>query len=102
MVVNMIPLIKKIKAGDLVFLEWEDSYGCSSKWETLAKNGKPEEMICRSVGWVTSKDKRFVVIVPHIAEIKRLGIQQGCGDMSIPLAAITRIRRILTNGTIHT
>jgi hypothetical protein len=87
-------MINRLKVGDPVLIEWEDSYGCSPSWEDLPADGKPESMICRSLGWVVRKSKRCVVIVPHVAENEKLGARQGCGDMTIPNAAIVRVVRL--------
>jgi hypothetical protein len=79
----------------LVYLEWEDSNGCSRNWEDLPEVGEPEVAVCKSVGWVFRKSDRVVVIVPHLAQSAKLGINQGCGDMTIPLAAILRVNKLL-------
>ena len=84
------------KVGDAVLVEWEDSYGCSSSWEDLGENEsrEPEHMRCRSIGWLVRQSKRNVVIVPHLAENERMGIKQGCGDMTIPAASILSLTRL--------
>lgn len=82
---------KSLTAGAAVFIEWEDSYGCSSDWQNLPVGGTSETMICRSVGWILRRSRRNVTIVPHMAQNERLGVDQGCGDMVIPLAAIVRV-----------
>ncbi len=51
-------------------------------------------MLCHSIGWITSKSKRVIVLVPHIAQNKDLEIRQGCGDMTIPLVAVRKIKRL--------
>jgi len=86
--------VVRFKQGDAVLIEWEDSYGCSSSWQDLPDGGEPETMVCRSLGWVSRLSKRSVVIVPHIGHNERMGVKQGCGDMTIPIAAIVRARKI--------
>jgi hypothetical protein len=86
--------VGRVKIGNVVCVDWEDSYGCSSKWETLDKGDMPQTMFCRSIGWVTNKSKKCLVIVPHMAINKILEVNQGCGDMAIPVRAIVRIKRI--------
>jgi len=76
---------------DLV--EWEDSYGCSPRWEDFSLptiNG----LTCRSVGWLISQNDRNILIAPHVAENEALGIKQACGDMTIPRAAILKVIKI--------
>jgi hypothetical protein len=60
----------------------------------MVDGGEPETMLCRSLGWVSRLSKRSVVIVPHIGRNARMGVKQGCGDMTIPIAAIVRVRTI--------
>jgi hypothetical protein len=73
----------------LVLVEWLDSYGCSPNWQPLG-SVKAEPMVCKSVGWLLHEDDRYKVIVPHISE----GTEQGCGDMTIPTAAIVSMREL--------
>ena len=75
----------------LVLIEWLDSYGCSPHWQTLEDcHAKP--LVCRSVGWLLQDDADCKVIVPHLSESSNAPVPpQGCGDMTIPLAAILRI-----------
>jgi hypothetical protein len=82
----------QLKIGCPVYIEWEDSYGCSSSWEHFPDSAdRPQTMICRTLGWVVRKTRRAVVIVPHTAQNSRLGVEQGCGDMTIPIAAIRKV-----------
>jgi len=82
----------KTKIGDAVFVEWEDSYGCSASWQDIPDSSEPPQvLICRSLGWITAQSKKCLVIVPHIAQNRDIDVKQGCGDMMIPAAAITRI-----------
>ena len=79
----------KAKLGDAVLVEWQDSYGCSSSWQELDGNISARAMVCRSLGWLRGLNSRCVTVVPHIA--KNDLAEQGCGDMTIPAAAIIRI-----------
>lgn len=74
----------------LVYMEWVDSYGCSSDWISL-EDCKPKELVCKSVGWLLFDGPECKVIVPHIAEESPNTIAQGCGDMTIPTSAIRKI-----------
>jgi hypothetical protein len=76
----------------LVLVEWLDSYGCSANWQPLA-NANVSPMVCKSVGWLLHDDERYKVIVPHISdETYQSSPQQGCGDMTIPTAAVVSMR----------
>jgi hypothetical protein len=75
----------------LVYIEWEDSYGCSPDWEDL-ENCSPAPMVCRSIGWLIHDDKKCKVVVPHLTQADHPNSNlQGCGDMTIPTSAIRKI-----------
>jgi len=64
----------------LVYVEWEDSYGCSPDWEDL-ENCSPVLTVCRSVGWLIHDDEKVKVVVPHLNENDHPNtVLQGCGD----------------------
>lgn len=77
--------------GKLVLVEWLDSHS-GRGWQAVEQFDKvAEPLYCRSVGWILSKNKDCVVIVPHVAgERSRDQLQQGCGDLTIPQRAILR------------
>ena len=79
----------------LVLIEWVESFGCSSKWEELSDDCKPEPILCRSVGWLFRDTEDCKVIVPHIANVSDGGLQQGCGEMTIPTKSILSILDIV-------
>jgi hypothetical protein len=82
---------KKVK---LVVIEWLDSFGCSSTWTSLS-DCKPQPLRCKSVGWLLHDGDDCKVLVPHIAqENGNIEQAQGCGDMTIPTAAILSIREL--------
>ena len=75
----------------LVYIEWVDSYGCSSEWADI-EDCTPVPMICRSVGWLIHDDKNCKVVVPHLNQHDHPNIGlQGCGDMTIPAAAVLKM-----------
>lgn len=75
----------------LVYVEWVDSFGCSSAWTELG-DCKPEPLICKTVGWLCHDGDEYKVVVPHITcEGHNQTLRQGCGDMAIPTKAIVRI-----------
>ena len=75
----------------LVFIEWLDSFGCSSNWQDLS-DCQIRPLVCRSVGWLAYDGDDCKVIVPHISESDHQHVTpQGCGDMAIPSKAILRI-----------
>jgi hypothetical protein len=50
--------------------------------------------VCRSVGWLVLDGKRAKVIAPHINESEPGVELQGCGVMTIPVAAIVSLTTI--------
>lgn len=79
------------QSKNLVFIEWQDSYGCSSTWQEIDPDGQPQMMLCHSVGWIVRQSRKCVVVVPHLSQNEDLAKQQGCGDMTIPTASIVRM-----------
>lgn len=83
----------------LVLIEWVDSHA-GRGWQDLDKiEAASEPLRCRSVGWLVSEAGNCKVIVPHLAGEKNGGIVlQGCGDLTIPRRAITKLRVLRTDG----
>lgn len=75
----------------LVYVEWVDSFGCSPSWQKLDVE-TCEPMVCKSVGWLLHDGPSCKVIVPHLSE----GTNEGCGDMTIPSAAVVRMSDLAT------
>lgn len=76
----------------LVLIEWEDSHGVSSAWEYITQC-KPSVVVCQSVGWLIYDGKECKVLVPHLTKSEHVK-RQGCGDMTIPTAAVLKIVRL--------
>lgn len=75
----------------LVLIEWLDSLGCSPDWANLEVN-RAGPLVCRSVGWLLHDTDACKVVVPHITNADDPTVTpQGCGDMTIPTCAVTRI-----------
>jgi hypothetical protein len=75
----------------LVLIEWLDSFGCSSSWQSL-EDSRAAPLVCRSVGWLLQDTDTCKVVVPHITNTADPDVRpQGCGDMTIPTCAVTRI-----------
>jgi hypothetical protein len=74
----------------LVLIEWVDSHS-GRGWQDIGKLKEATAVMhCRSVGWVVAQDKNSVVVVPHLNGDEEGGINQGCGELSIPKRAIIR------------
>lgn len=76
----------------LVLVEWLDSHA-GRGWQDEAKLREvARPLYCRSVGWLVAENKDCKVLVPHIAGEKNGDILlQGCGDLTIPAASITKV-----------
>ena len=83
----------------LVYVEWVDSFGCSSTWQELAEDCQPKPIVCRSVGWLFRDEPNCKVIVPHLAAIPENDTQQGCGDMTIPTVCVRNLSDLSEPGT---
>ncbi len=57
----------------LVLIEWLDSLGCSSSWQSL-KGSRAEPLLCRSVGWLLHDTETCKVGVPHITNATDSGV----------------------------
>lgn len=78
----------------LVFIEWLDSFGCSSQWQEITECA-PKPLHCRSVGWLIYDGSDCKVIVPHLSDPDHESAKfQGCGDMTIPTKAIVAMREL--------
>ena len=75
----------------LVLVEWADSYGVSSVWQSV-EDIEAVPLVVRSVGWVVFENGELLVVVPHLADAREHGgEEQGCGDMTIPKSAVRRL-----------
>ena len=86
------------KPFKLVYVEWEDSFGCSASWCDLENTAAPEDIepqLAKSVGWLCRENASSITIIPHISDESEYAKAQGCGDMTIPKSAI-RKRRVLS------
>jgi hypothetical protein len=55
-------------------------------------NQAERPLVCRSVGWLLHDTDMCKVVVPHITNTDDPTIApQGCGDMTIPSCAVTRM-----------
>jgi hypothetical protein len=77
-----------VQPGDAVYVQWQDSYGCSSHWSTIDYSTNPKRMVCQSLGWLMYQDEKVIVIIPHLAQDEDLSVNDGCGDMTIPTDAV--------------
>lgn len=79
----------------LVLIEWFDSYGCSSSWVRITEDMHPTPLICCSVGWLVYEDEKCLTVIPHLTEANHENAaRQGCGDMTIPRAAVHSIKEL--------
>lgn len=83
----------------LVLIDWVDSRGVNTNWHHLTDF--PKDNICnmKSVGWLLHDDDGSVCIVPHVG-VEDSGDNQGCGEMNIPKACITKLT-VLAVGEIN-
>jgi len=76
----------------LVLIEWVDSHAGRGWQDIEAVERAAVPLYCRSVGWLARETKTCKVIVPHISGEKNgNSVLQGCGDLTIPTAAIEKV-----------
>ena len=75
--------------GGLYFIVWVDSHQRPG-WTTDEPQSKP--LKCISVGFLASKNAEAVTLSASLSVEDN---QQRCGDMTIPLRAILKMKRLL-------
>lgn len=80
-------------SNELVLIRWRDAYGCSPEWRPV-DSVKAHPLFAESVGWIIEDNADSVVVLPHRTKGNENCDAQGCGDMTIPKAAITEIIKL--------
>lgn len=77
----------------IVLIDGVDSHS-GRGWQNVEQIERvAEPLYCRSVGWLVSEEHKCKVIVPHIGGEKNGEVfLQGCGDITIPIASILKIK----------
>ena len=79
----------------LVLVDWVDSYGCPSGWESLKQEDDLGPLHIRSVGWLVQNGKESKTIIPHLSDPKYPSANpQACGRLTIPVRSILKIYKI--------
>lgn len=82
----------------LVLVKWIDAAGVWEDWEDLDEStkGKNRPAWVDSVGLLFEDTPEYVVIVPHVAELKgQTRPLQGTGAMAIPRRCIISMRELV-------
>lgn len=86
---------KKVKnphGYPLAIIKWIDS-AKTPNWTFITElDAKP--VVCFSVGWIVSANKKTVTVVPHLSSDYSSIEQQGCGAMTIPVCSVLSIKQI--------
>ena len=77
---------KRNDTRPLVLITWLDSHYVAG-WHTDEPSEIPS--LCRSVGWLIYDGDKAKTIASHITDEET---PQRCGEMTIPVAAIVRVR----------
>ena len=82
----------------LVYVEWEDSLGCSAGWyhmDTMAAGEAADTdvmpLMARSVGWIFRESGSSLVLLPHLIDETEQASMQGMGGVTIPRSAIRKM-----------
>ena len=73
----------------IVMIEWTDACGGGSSWTEL-KDIETKLAVNLSVGWLLQADAEKTTVVPNLSWVNRPK-SDGCGEMTIPTNAITKI-----------
>ncbi|KKK88478.1 hypothetical protein LCGC14_2742770 [marine sediment metagenome] len=77
----------------LAYVEWKDSKQPSSGWEYLSELDLEQPCHIQSVGWLHTRNDEVVVLLPNLGHGSKTGeVNQACGALIIPRAAITKIK----------
>ncbi len=80
---------KVLKNQNMLYIEWEDSFGISGYGPWIEVDRGPEDTMCFSCGFVVKEDSQTLTIAGHKANTGQFS-----GVMTIPKSAI-RKRRIV-------
>lgn len=82
---------KKLKYK-IEFIEWVDSFGCSSGWAPV--EAIDTCLVCQTVGFVVSENKEVISIANSIAYETEHTTEQSNGVMTIPKVSIKNRREL--------
>ena len=79
---------------EIVMVEWLDSRGVSTEWESVKhiKDDKPSICHATSVGFVVHKDEKIICIAGHMADPED---PQYTGIMTIPMCSVIKIHSVI-------
>ncbi len=85
-----------------VLVEWNDSYGIGQNWreiEEVSREARERKaQPCRSFGVIIFRTDEILVIAPHLACDLESEPGSVCGEMTIPMAAVTKIQPLACDG----
>ena len=76
----------------LVLVQWVDS-AQTIRW-TYLDEIRETPLQCASAGWIVKKTKEALTIAPHVSAEQDKSPHQGCGSMTIPMKAISKITEL--------
>lgn len=77
------------KQRKAVYVEWVDSMAKGGKVWHHENEFEPEDLTCRSLGFIVREDSKSIVIAGHASCADSLA-----GDINIPKCAITKRRAV--------
>jgi hypothetical protein len=79
---------------NIVYIEWYDSYGCSSRWEDV-KTQTGGVMLVKTIGFVVYEDEAMIKIAGSYGEETDDTIEQCNGVMAIPKCCIKTTKEVI-------
>lgn len=73
----------------LVLIEWLDSCTSNTNWKDIERASGIIK--CKSVGFISKKTKKYIILFPNICGKEDM---QGCCDITIPIGAIIKIKKL--------
>jgi hypothetical protein len=87
--------MKRLKPGDLVYVETDDIEHADQGWQALAAIAATKPRTFRTVGWVVRVTKRTLTLTPMAGTEGRHADDAHCAYL-LPRRAITKIKRLVT------
>lgn len=87
--------MKRLRPGDLVYVETDDIEHHDQGWTALEAIAKSRPRTFRCVGWIVRVSKRTLVVTPMAGTEGRHADDAHCAYF-LPRRAVTKIRRLVT------
>lgn len=77
----------------VVYVEWLDSFGCTSSWQSL-EDYSPVAPIMKTIGFIVYESKDLLSLANSIGDETEYTLEQANGIMTIPKNCIVQLKKI--------